>query len=150
MPDEEQFELTHVIKYKEDGVLMREWRVQLLDRHTGAAITFNGEKCWSMNPNGRWVYSGPLHLKSWKEGGKVEVISCKVKAPRKIKKGQEPKHMPDGTVLQLTLRDDRWYGTCEADGKSVTGESAGLMGLGSKLCRTWLQQHGHANIKGKP
>ena len=68
----------------------------------------------------------------------------------KIKKGHEPRFMPDGTTIRLEKKDGRWYGTCEgrrpgapgAKNISVNGESNGLMGLGGKLCRRWLRTSG--------
>lgn len=121
--------------------------MQLLDRHTGAAVTETGETCWSMSPQGAWNYTGPLDIQGFPVG-EIQVIAIG-KAPKKIKKGQEPKHMPDGTVLMMRLMGEKWRGSCSADAGTIEAESAGLMGLGSKLCRKWLKEFGHHIIRGK-
>ena len=141
------FTLTHLIRYAQDSHVVHEWKVQLLDRHTGAAVTDKGDTCWSLSPQGLWEYYGPLDVRRFPHG---EVRVTKIDtAPQKIKKGQEPKFMPNGTLLAMRRSGDKWLGTCSSDGKSIEAESAGLMGLGSKLCRKWLKEHGHMIVKGK-
>ena len=70
-------------------------------------------------------------------------------AGSRVKKGQEPKLLPAGTVITLVRQDDgSWIGKLIADSIEVKAESAGLMGLGSTLARRWLAQQG-AKLKGK-
>ncbi len=68
--------------------------------------------------------------------------------PTKIKKGQEPKHMPAGTVLTLTrLPDGSWRGYCVCNGLACERKSKGLMGLTIALCRAWLKEAGIVTAK---
>ncbi len=144
----QNFALTHVIRYQPNSGASSEWKVQLLDRQTGAAITEDGDTCWSLSPQGLWEYNGPLDIQRF-PNGKISVVKVG-KAPKKIKKGHEPKYMPEGTLLAMRRVGDKWLGNCSADGKTIEAESAGLMGLGSKLCRKWLQHYGQMMIvKGK-
>jgi hypothetical protein len=68
--------------------------------------------------------------------------------PGKVKKGQEPKHLPPGSLIVLRMEEDRtWAGQLQADGVTVQVAGAGLMGMASKLARAWLREKGIA-VKG--
>jgi hypothetical protein len=66
----------------------------------------------------------------------------------RVKKGQETKCLPDGAEVRLTLAAGVWHGTLTAGEVSVEVETAGAMGVLSKLARRWLQQSGR-KIQGK-
>jgi hypothetical protein len=68
--------------------------------------------------------------------------------PGKVKKGQEPKHLPPGSLIVLRMEEDRtWVGQLQAEGITVKVSGAGLMGMASKLARAWLKEKGIA-VKG--
>lgn len=70
-------------------------------------------------------------------------VSGNVNHGKKIKKGQEPKHAPEGTQIVLTKQDDgAWSGAILFDGQQILDRSPGLMGLTSKLCRKLLSALG--------
>jgi hypothetical protein len=65
--------------------------------------------------------------------------------PGRVKKGQEPKHLPPGALIVLKMEEDRtWSGELRAEGITVQAEGAGLMGMASKLARAWLREKGVA------
>jgi hypothetical protein len=65
--------------------------------------------------------------------------------PGKVRKGQEPKHLPPGALIVLRMEEDRtWVGQLQAEGITVNVTGAGLMGMASKLAKAWLREKGVA------
>jgi len=132
------FEPTHEISYREPPDAEPEvWVVALREDNT--AVDKWGHVKWRVNELGRWMHTS-VPLRAWPDG-KLTVIN--LRKPKKIKKGQEPKHMPAGTVLTLTRQSDgSWSGCCEFNGLACHRKSKGLVGLTSVLCRAWLKEAG--------
>ncbi len=139
-----KFEPTHEISYREPPDAEPEvWLVAL--REDGTAVDEVGCICWCLNERGQWLHNSARQLLAWPDA-KLTVIN--LTKPKKIKKGQEPKHMPAGTVLTLTrLTDGSWRGCCEFNGLACSRQSKGLMGLTSALCREWLKEAGIVTVK---
>jgi len=138
-----KFEPTHEISYREPPDAEPEvWFVAL--REDGTAIDMDGRVEWRLDELGRWIHTSlPLH--GW-PNAKLSITN--LNKPKKIKKGQEPKHMPAGTVLTLMRQvDGSWGGRCEFNGVACQREAKGLMGLTSALCRAWLKEAGIVTAK---
>ena len=138
-----KFEPTHEISYREPPDAEPEvWFVAL--QEDGTAILPEGRVLWLVNNLGQWKHINRTLL-GWPDG-KLTVVN--LKKPKKIKKGQEPKHMPAETMLTIIRQaDGSWQGRCEFDGLSCERESKGLMGLTSALCRAWLKEAGIVTAK---
>ena len=140
-----KFEPTHEISYREPPDAEPEvWFVSL--RQDGTAVDVDGHTKWRLDELGRWIYTTrDIQLRNWPHG-KLTVIN--LRKPKKIKKGQEPKHMPAGTIITLARREDgSWQGRCSFNGIVCVRESKGLMGLTSALCRAWLKEAGIVTAK---
>ena len=69
--------------------------------------------------------------------------AVKLASSKRIKKGQEPKALPPGTVVRLIREQDgSWTGKLWAEGTEVSANSNGTMGIISKLARRWLDTKG--------
>ena len=140
------FEPTHEISYSEPPDAEPEvWLVLLRENNT--AIDQEGRILWGVNGLGQWIPTF-RQLRGWPDGKLTVVNLRKPKKPKKIKKGQESKHMPAGTVLTLTRQaDGSWWGRCEFNGLACNCVAKGLMGLTSALCRAWLKKAGIVTAK---
>ncbi len=139
-----KFEPTHEISYREPPDAEPEvWFVAL--QQDGTTLDLEGRTLWwRVNELGQWEHAH-RELLAWPDG-KLTVVN--LNKPKKIKKGQEPKHMPAGTVLTLTRQaDGSWWGRCEFNGLACNCVANGLMGLTSALCRAWLKKAGIVTVK---
>ena len=136
-----KFEPTHEISYREPPDAEPEvWLVAL--QEDGTAILPEGHVLWLVNNLGQWKHINRTLL-GWPDG-KLTVIN--LTKPKKIKKGQEPKHMPAGTMITLVRQSDgSWKGCCLFNG--LARKANGLMGLTSALCRAWLKETGIVTAK---
>jgi len=136
------FTPTHRITYTADDEPQQVWLVHL--NEDGTAVCESGDVLWRMS-QGSWIFLGSPPLKKWPEANAETRVERLDKPPKKIPKGQAPKHMPVGSIITLRLGPDRqWHGQCECDGTVVERQAAGLMGIASKLCQAWLKESGRA------
>lgn len=139
-----KFEPTHEISYSEPPDAEPEvWLVAL--QEDGTAVDEVGCICWCLNERGQWLHNSARQLLAWPDG-KLTVVN--LRKPKKIKKGQEPKHMPAGTTIAVLRQEDgSWWGRCEFNGLACEREAKGLMGLTSALCRAWLKKAGIVTVR---
>jgi hypothetical protein len=79
----------------------------------------------------------------------ADSLAAKEQKSSRIKKGQEVKLLPPGTVFTLTRgADGGWHGTLAAGGVTVEASMGGAMGAMSKLARKWLRTAG-VRVTGK-
>lgn len=83
-----------------------------------------------------------------KEKNRLDNLAAAQASNGRVRKGQETKALPEGAVVNLVLVSGIWHGELTADGVAVEVQTAGAMGVLSKLARRWLQQSGR-KIQGK-